>query len=86
MLEPGFIWYLIKSMRFPVLVFAWTYCVAYTFNPSSPEGIEKNIACVLAFAGLVYAIVVLGASIVKDKYKEYREERERAWNILKESK
>ena len=43
MLEPGFIWYLIKSIRFPVLVFAWTYCVAYTFNPSSPEGIEKNI-------------------------------------------
>lgn len=84
MLDLGFIWFFIKSMRDPLLIVVWAAC-AVKFQ-SADEGPVKNVCFVVSMVGLVYLIVALGASIVKDKYKEYREQQEAAWNILKDNK
>lgn len=82
----GFTWYLLKSFRFPVAIFVWSYCVTYGYYSDSPDSFERSLARTLAFSGLIYALVTLGTIIVKDKYKEYREQQEKAWNIIKDSK
>jgi hypothetical protein len=53
---------------------------------NAEDGPVKNIYFAVSMFGLVYVIVTLGASIIKDKYKEYREQQEAAWNILKDNK
>ena len=84
MLDLGFIWFFIKSLRIPFLIVFWIFCmVRYT---SAEDNLTKNFCFTVSIFGLVYIIVTLGATLLKDKYKEYREQQEAAWNILKDNK
>jgi len=84
MLDLGFIWFFIKSMRDPFLIVMWLFCMVKFVN--SDDGPVKNIYFAVTMVGLVYVIVVLGTGLIKDKYKEYRAQQEAAWNVLKETK
>jgi hypothetical protein len=84
MLDLGFIWFFIKSMRDPFLIVMWVFCMVRFEN--AEDGPAKNIYFAVSMFGLGYVIVTLGASIIKDKYKEYRAQQEAAWNLLKDSK
>jgi len=84
MLDLGFIWFFIKSMRDPFLIVVWVFCMSeYVTEEAGPA---KNICFAVTMFGLVYIIVTLGTSLIKDKYKEYRAQQEAAWNVLKETK
>jgi hypothetical protein len=82
MLDIGFIWYVIKSMRIPFLIVVWAFCLWYSANTDLAEP-YKTIGHVIAIAGIVYIWGGLTVSIIKDKYREYRREKEAAWEILK---
>ena len=84
MLDLGFIWFFVKSMRDPFLIVMWVFCMSKCVTDET--GPVKNICFAVTMFGLVYIIVTLGRSLVKDKYKEYREQREAAWNVLKDNK
>ena len=84
MLDLGFIWFFVKSMRDPFLIVMWVFCIIKFENVE--DGPIKNICFAITMFGLGYIIVTLGTSVVKDKYKEYREQREAAWNVLKDNK
>jgi hypothetical protein len=84
MLDLGFIWFFVKSMRDPFLIATWLFCLISFTN--APAGPLKDVFFAVGLAGLLYLIVTLGRSLVKDKYKEYRAQQEAAWNILKDNK
>ena len=83
MLDLGFIWFLVKSMREPFLIVVWVFCMAKAVT--NEDGPVKNICFAVTMFGLVYVIVTLGTGLIKDKYKEYRAQQEAAWNVLKET-
>lgn len=82
MFDVGFIWFFIKSMRVPFLIVAWAFCLGISSMNDVAEP-YKTICFSIGLAGFAYIWGGLTVSIIKDKYSEYRREKEAAWEILK---
>jgi len=86
MLDLGFIWFFIKSMRDPFLIVMWVFCALQATSDSVPNSTYKTVCGAIAIVGFTYVWTKLTISLIKDKYKEYQAQQEAAWNILKDNK
>lgn len=79
----GFIWYLTRGGR-KVLAFV-LYVVAIVLGPTAPYPWDYICASYVLFIVGVW-IYPMVADIIKDEYRQYRAQKEEAWNVLKDTK
>lgn len=79
----GFIWYLFKDL---LKVAAWMLWVVSMFFMHTAPNPWDWICFAYGIGGFLYWWVPLTKDVIQNKYKTYREEKEKAWEVLKETK
>jgi hypothetical protein len=79
----GFTWYLIKDISKSMLyVLFFVACFGAAFFDAP----WNHICLAYVIFGYIWFFVPLTCEVFKYKYKAYREQKEEAWNVLKEKK